>query len=392
MAQKYLEYKVNSEVEPCIDEGSPKFLRKKRFNDQNEIISNNMSLETNNNSDSNSYNTNYMNSKNPYTPDTIIDYDINKKYMKKKENFDLDSDKIKKIMIPFETENSNEEESINANNLYYIQNIKNNIKNKISNEDYEKYGKRKNQKDNISQKLFKNFNDWIIKIIENKIPQPYKKKIYTPDHDIFTHNTNSKDIRFFLDIPFENILIMTKKDKESLDHLLIIKGIKKERKYYETNLNDKELKKAEILLEKLKKIEKNEKIDEKEIINLIIDILIEKGYKSKEEKILFKKDKDNFNQLLVEFEIKKSLKDQENNDKHIQDIKKIKTIEELRMTLRELLLKFFASKSEEFEDFKKKVKENNEYFELLNKFNIFENESKISCGFIHMIEKDCYSK
>lgn len=101
---------------------------------------------------------------------------------------------------------------------------------------------------------------------------------------------------------------------------------------------------------------KNEKIDEKKIINLIIDILIEKGYKSKEEKILFKKDKDNFNQLLVEFEIKKSLKDQENNDKHIQDIKKIKTIEELRITLRELLLKFFASKSEEFEDFKKKLK------------------------------------
>ena len=134
---------------------------------------------------------------------------------------------------------------------------------------------------------------------------------------------------------------------------------------------------------------KNEKIDEKKIINLIIDILIEKGYKSKEEKILFKKDKDNFNQLLVEFEIKKSLKDQENNDKHIQDIKKIKTIEELRITLRELLLKFFASKSEEFEDFKKKVKVNNEYFELLNKFNIFENESKINCGFIHMIEKDC---
>ena len=211
-----------------------------------------------------------------------------------------------------------------------------------------------------------------------------------PDHDIFTQNTNLKDIRFFLDISIENILIMIKKDKESLDHLLIIKGIKKERKYYETNLNDKELKKAEILLEKLKKIEKNEKIDEKEIINLIIDILIEKGYKSKEEKILFKKDKDNFNQLLVEFEIKKSLKDQENNDKHIQDIKKIKTIEELRMTLRELLLKFFASKSEEFEDFKEEVKENNESFELLNHFSIFElNESKTSCGFIRMIEEDC---
>ena len=57
---------------------------------------------------------------------------------------------------------------------------------------------------------------------------------------------------------------------------------------------------------------------------MIIDILIEKRYKSKEEKILFKKDKDNFNQLLVEFGIKKSLKHQENNDKYIQDIKKNK--------------------------------------------------------------------
>ena len=105
---------------------------------------------------------------------------------------------------------------------------------------------------------------------------------------------------------------------------------------------------------------------------------------------MFKKDKDNFKQLLVEFGITTSLKHQENNDKHIQNIKKIKTIEELRMTLRELLLKFFASKSKEFEDFKKEVKVNNEYFELLNQFSIIElNESKTSCWFIRMIEEDC---
>ena len=112
MAQKYLEYKVNYEVEPFIDEASPKFLYKKRFNDQNEIIDNNMSLETNDHSDSISYNTNYMNSKNPYTPDSIIDYDINKKYMNKTKNFDLDLDELEKIMNPH-----NEEESINVNNL-----------------------------------------------------------------------------------------------------------------------------------------------------------------------------------------------------------------------------------------------------------------------------------
>jgi len=123
---------------------------------------------------------------------------------------------------------------------------------------------------------------------------------------------------------------------------------------------------------------------------LIIDILIEKGYKSKEEKILFKKDKDKFKQLLVEFEITTSREHREKNDKHIQDIKKMKTIEELRMTLRELLLKFYESKSKEFEDFKKEVEENNENIELLYKFSVFElNESKTSCGFIDMIEKDC---
>ena len=112
MALKYLEYKVNYEVEPFIDEASPKFLNKKRLHAQNEIIDNNMSLETNDHSDSISYNTNYMNSKNPYTPDTIIDYDINKKYMNNTENFDLDLDELEKIMNPH-----NEEESINVNNL-----------------------------------------------------------------------------------------------------------------------------------------------------------------------------------------------------------------------------------------------------------------------------------
>ena len=259
---------------------------------------------------------------------------------------------------------------------------------KISDEDYLKFGKRKYQKDNISQKLFKKFNDWIIKKIEKKIPNPLKKKIFPPNHDIFTHNTNSKDIRFYLDVQIKNIITMTKNDKESLDQLLIIKGIKKQRKYNETTLNHKDIENAKILLKKLKKIEK---IEDNEIINLIIDILIERGYKkSDEEKKLFKKDKDNFNQLLSEYKIKKSFKNQEKNEKQIEYIEKIKIIEELGMTLRESLLIFFDSNSKEFEDFKSEVKENDEYFKYLNGFSLLDlNESKTSCGFIDMIERDC---
>ena len=184
---------------------------------------------------------------------------------------------------------------------------------------------------------------------------------------------------------------MTKNDKESLDHLLIIKGIKKQRKYNETTLNDKEFKDAEILLKMLNKIEEKEKMEKNEIINLIIEVLVEKGYKkAKEEKIFFKKDKDNFNRLLSEYNIKKSFKNQEKNEIQIEEMEKLKTIAELKMTLRELLLVFFEGKCNEFEDFKKDVKEINEYFELLNGFSLLElNKSKTSCGFIQMIERDC---
>ena len=124
---------------------------------------------------------------------------------------------------------------------------------------------------------------------------------------------------------------------------------------------------------------------------MLIDILIEKGYKKIDgEKIFFKKDKDNFNQLLIEYKIKKSNNHQKKNEKQIEDIEKIKEIEELIMTLRKLLLIFFESKSKEFEDFKTEVKVNNEYFQLLKGFSLLElNESKTSCGFIDMVENDC---
>jgi hypothetical protein len=419
MDQGYFDFKAKSEYEPelFIDKGSKKYLNKKRLKAQNRIKEDgNMFLEINKFSNSISKNTISMNFTCPTAPDGFIFDIFDEKYINKTEDIDLsleDSTKIINSSNSVGIDIFNKEESITENDFSDIQNIptiiknkndsdkkeikdnpdniKNNKKIKISDNDYLNYGKRKNQKDNVSLKLFKKFNDWIIKIIENQIPEPLKKKINPPDHDIFTHNTNSKDIRVFLDIQIKNILIMTKNDKESLDHLLIIKGIKKQRKYNETTLNDREFKDAEILLKMLNKIEEKEKMEKNEIINLIIEVLVEKGYKkAKEEKIFFKKDKDNFNHLLSEYNIKKSFKNQEKNEIQIEEMEKLKTIAELKMTLRELLLVFFEGKCNEFEDFKKDVKEINEYFELLNGFSLLElNKSKTSCGFIQMIERDC---
>lgn len=419
MDQGYFDFKAKSEYEPelFIDKGSKKYLNKKRLKAQNRIKEDgNMFLEINKFSNSISKNTISMNFTCPTAPDGFIFDIFDEKYINKTEDIDLsleDSTKIINSSNSVGIDIFNKEESITENDFSDIQNIptiiknkndsdkkeikdnpdniKNNKKIKISDNDYLNYGKRKNQKDNVSLKLFKKFNDWIIKIIENQIPEPLKKKINPPDHDIFTHNTNSKDIRVFLDIQIKNILIMTKNDKESLDHLLIIKGIKKQRKYNETTLNDKEFKDAEILLKMLNKIEEKEKMEKNEIINLIIEVLVEKGYKkAKEEKIFFKKDKDNFNRLLSEYNIKKSFKNQEKNEIQIEEMEKLKTIAELKMTLRELLLVFFEGKCNEFEDFKKDVKEINEYFELLNGFSLLElKKSKTSCGFIQMIERDC---
>ena len=80
---------------------------------------------------------------------------------------------------------------------------------------------RKIQIDNYSIKLFKAINDWVIFKIQNQIHESLsqKKKINPPDYDVFTHNTNLFDIRFFLDIQYKNILQMTKQDKEKLDQL-----------------------------------------------------------------------------------------------------------------------------------------------------------------------------
>lgn len=435
MLQSYSEFKVSLEYESYIDIDCTTFLKKKRLKEQDGMLSDdNTSKKTNDFSDSISNNTNNMNFPYLNTDYEFIYLYIYKKYVGSNYKVDLSLEEFKEIMDSSDSvdiQKFNDEESISDNLFDFIQNnstkiqnnnnikknkskiIQNNInknaKIKISREDYIKYGERKFQKDNISQKLFKKFNDWIIKKIEDKTPELLKKKIIPPDYDIFTHNTNLKDIRFYLDIQFKNILIMTKNDKDSLDQLLIIKGIKNKRNYYETNLNAKELKYGEILLKKLNKIKENENIDETKIKDLIINILIEKGYKKEEiekkkgkgkgkekekeeekKKIFTKKDKDNFNQLLTQYNIKKSFKNQEKNEKYIDDIENKITIEELKMTLRQLLLIFFDSECKEFQEFKNEVKENNKYFEGLNDFSLLElNESKTSCGFIDMVERDC---
>ena len=130
---------------------------------------------------------------------------------------------------------------------------KNNTKTKNKKFITEFDSQRKIQMDNYSIKLFKAINDWVIFKIQNQIPDSLsqKKKINPPDYDVFTHNTNLLDIRFFLDIQYKNILQMTKQDKEKLDQLLILLNIKKPillDKKKETDLNDKEYDLAKKLL------------------------------------------------------------------------------------------------------------------------------------------------
>ena len=93
----------------------------------------------------------------------------------------------------------------NASNFYYNLDLNENKENdKIQKENiiYE----RGSQKDNFSLKLLKYTCDWILKIINEKIPKSFDIKIYRPKYNIFTHNTNLVDLYIFLDISYKNIL------------------------------------------------------------------------------------------------------------------------------------------------------------------------------------------
>ena len=232
MSQDYCETKYNLEFE-FTEKGNTKFLNKKLLKDKSHIKEDDDIFQETN--DFSNLNSNFANNINLYFPNTYkseniaLNFEVNTKMMNSYTTFGnqyFNKEELIKENFPTEIKTNNNK--INKEETKNIQNNNNENKNiKISYEVYIKYGKRKYQKDNISQKIFKNFNDWIIKKIEKQIPENLKIIILPPNYVIFTHNTNLKDIRFFLDIQIKNIIIMTKNDIESLDELLIIKGIKK---------------------------------------------------------------------------------------------------------------------------------------------------------------------
>ena len=304
-------------------------------------------------------------------------------------------------LIEYTNNNQNNESIYDENDIENNSITNKNVNNSSTNNETNKISKkniiykRAAQKDNFSLKLFKNINNWICKSINKKINNTIDNKtnnikIYRPNYDIFTHNSNSIDIYIFLNIKFKYILCMSPKDKDAFNDLLIELGIKKPCKKKETTINKgtKEYRNALKLLLINEFIKENEKIDINQLNSLIIKLLIKEGLKDKNEKLLYKKDKDNIIQLLIKNGEKKSYNFQNKNKKIIEEIEKNKDIKELNMTLKELIISFYNS--EEFKNFSKEVQQINNYVknQKKNKYSLLDNEDN-NKGFLKMIEDDC---
>ena len=250
---------------------------------------------------------------------------------------------------------------------------------------------RGTQKDNFSLKLLKDLSDWILKIIKNKIPNTSKLKLYRPNYKIFTHDTNLVDIYFFLDIRYKNILCMTPEIKDALNQLLIELGIKKKykKKEVELNKNTKIYNDAIKLLLIYKYIDDKNKENIIDVSTLIIKLLINEGLKDPNEEKLYKTDKENIIQLLIKKGEKKSYNLQDKNKKNIPKLTKLEDINELNMTLRQLILLFYNTVNE-FLKFSKKVDKINNYFKFQKnkEYSLLDNYNNNN-GFIKMIEEDC---
>ena len=273
----------------------------------------------------------------------------------------------------------------------------------------EKNKDRKLNRDNYSYILFKEIFSFYSQKIQKQISSMIsnkkekenikKNKLYPPDYDVFTHNSNLFDIRFFLDIAFKYILQMTKPDKESIDQLLIMKKIKKlQNRKNGTELNTKEYNDAIIFLNKFlddeefgkehikspdklkdyinrlklelnnsETLDVNEEIEEgnKNIIkSLLIEFLKIKGIKNNNEDELFKKDKEHLNQIYVKSEIKMSYDLQLKNKKFFEEREKIKKLNESDMKLRQIIMLFLK----EFNEFDEKIKDIEKYIESIKKY------------------------
>lgn len=239
------------------------------------------------------------------------------------------------------------------------------------------------QKDNFSIKLFTKINGWII----NRIQNSKNIKLYRPNYNIFTHNTNLIDIYIFLDIQYKNILCMTPKIKETLDKLFIDLKIKNKFKQKKSPLNEKskEYDDAIKLISLYNDIKENEIIKIDDVNRLIIKILIKEGFKEPNDNNLYKKDKDNIKLLLIKNNKKGTYDYQNKSKKNIID----KEIEELNMTLREVIKAFYQS-GNEFTQFSKQVEKIVEKVKIQknNEYSLLDNTVEYN-GFFKMIEEDC---
>lgn len=289
---------------------------------------------------------------------------------------------------------NNSNSFININNTNSIFNFYKNENNDSGTQNMKTYKKetieykRGEQKDNFSIKLLKEINNYIIEKVNNKIKSnSYNFKLFRPNYNVFTHNTNLIDLYIFLDLKFKNILTLTPQVKEALDKLLIRLEIKKQYKKKQVSLNKKNKKKYNDAIRFLEINNIDEEMETSKNEYSLIELLKTKGIKDCNEEVLYKKDLDIVSELLIKSNSKKTYSLQEknkNNIKKIEEINKKNEINELNMTLREIIIMFY--KTEQFKKFIKKVENINKCFMSSKKYkySLLNNN-----GFIMMIEEDC---
>ena len=355
-----------------------------------------------NNSDHNYFETNEVNS---YSSEINIPFFISSNQTEKvsfqddKNNLSSNDKSINISFLKKKTYKSISEPIVNKEENNITDKNISNKKDKFINQDFsnKKNSERKYQIDNFSQKLFKAINDWYLSKINKIAKNLTNKEFSTPNYKLITHNTNKKDIFIFLKFKYKDILTFTLNDKKILDEILKVKGYKRRRKYPEIKFNEKEQKNLIELLLILKKKDMSNKnkitfIDKNSLLNILLD----KGYKNKNEKYLnlISEDKNYLDKLLIENNIineKKSYKIQENNKDLIEIIKqKIGNLPELEIEFGELINKYMSdTDSIKFKNNKNIIKINENFQKLKNSSNYSLLEMyEGKCGFIKMIEKD----
>ena len=304
-----------------------------------------------------------------------------------KDDIIINEDTKRKFVPKYDKIISKNNREEKENPLYNKENdlLKKNNSTKLGTNEIEKtnISDRKKQKDNFSIELFGELTDWIFKKIKKSGIEGIKK----PNYNIFTHDTNLIDIYIFLGINFKNIICMTPKIKEKMNRFFIDLKAKKNYKKKAVFITEqsKEKKDALKLLKLFGYLKENENPDINKLNELIIKLLKEEGYKDPYEDILYKKDKDNISEILIEKGEKKFRGYQIKN----YNILKNKDIYEFNKNLKKIIKEFY--KSPEFQSFSKKISicKINENFkkQKKNAYSLLDNDN--DNGFIRMIEEDC---